>query len=195
MTDDTFWKYVTMETGDLPETAEGRDFAKLAMDLVDMQVFDYIVGNDNRRYPSITFLGGDRGFLVTGNNMAAGSGADKAPKIKMPEKYETPNLYLGAIGCKFRRGTVSRLIKARDDEMRLSTRVRDAIAEHDKVFVEQYEALAHGWLMATLKHVDLLSNTDLDDNLIAVIDHVNNCTEEYGKTNVFVKRIHHHPIM
>ena len=40
--------------------------------------------------------------------------------------------------------------------------------------------------MATLKHVDLLSNTDLDDNLIAVIDHVNNCTEEYGKTNVFV---------
>ena len=48
--DSTYWDFVTMATeGDLPETPQGRNFAKAAMDVVDMQIFDYIVGNDNRR--------------------------------------------------------------------------------------------------------------------------------------------------
>ena len=38
VTDSTFWDYVTMETeGSMPETAQGRSFAKLSMDLVDLQ--------------------------------------------------------------------------------------------------------------------------------------------------------------
>ncbi|UPR04923.1 hypothetical protein HOP50_18g82680 [Chloropicon primus] len=186
--DNTFWEYVSMKTeGGLPKAVEDeRSFAKISMDVVDMQLFDYIVGNDNRRYPSITFLGKDKAFLLVGDNLAAGSGADKTPPIKMPFNYETPNLYLGAIGCKFRRSTIERLQKIQKKDKRLSTMVRDAIAEGDKVYVQQYEALAHGWLMATLQHVDLLSNTDLDENLDKILEHVETCVEQYGTTRVYV---------
>ena len=104
----------------------------------------------------------------------------------MPVNFQTPNLYLGALGCKFRRSTINRLVKIKNGEKRLSTRERDAIAQNDKVYVEQYEALAHGWLMATLQHVDLLSNIDLDDNLSSIIDHVQTCIEQYGNTRVYV---------
>ena len=186
VTDASFWDFVTMKnswnTGDLDD----RDFAKIAMDVVDMQIFDYLVGNDNRRYPSITFLGKDRSFLVYGNNVAAGSGADSPPPIEMPRDYQTPNLYLGALGCKFRHGTIDRLKSLQRREKKLSTQVRDAIASNDHVYLEQYKALAHGWLMATLEHVDLLSNTDLDENVVSVIKHVDECLTTYGYTNVFL---------
>ena len=187
VTDSTFWDYVTMQTAtDLPDTPQGRTFAKIAMDVVDMQIFDYIVGNDNRRFPSIKFLGEDRSFLLFPDNLAAGSGVDPSPEIKMPSNFQTPNLYLGALGCKFRHSTIARLVKIRDDEKRLSTKVRDSIASMDPVYVEQYEALAHGWLMATLQHVDLISNTDLDENLNKVVDYVEGCVQQFGNARVYV---------
>ena len=139
------------------------------------------------RYPSITFLGKDQSFLLVGDNIAAGSGADKTPPIKMPNKFQTPDLYLGAIGCKFRERTINRLNGIKMvGEMNLSRRVRDEIMENDSIYVEHYKALAHGWLMATLKQVDLLTNTDLDENLEAVLDHVQTCVETYGKRRVYV---------
>ena len=101
------------------------------------QIFDYIVGNDNRRSQSITFLGEDRSFLLFGDNVAAGSGVDKPPPIKAPQNYKTPNLYLGAIGCKFKKATVLRLAAIKRGDKTLSQLVRDAIAEKDPVFVEQ----------------------------------------------------------
>ncbi len=49
----------------------------------------------------------------------------------------------------------------------------------------RYKALAHGWLMTTLRQVDLLTNTDLDDNLQSVLAHVDTCVREYGTNEVY----------
>ncbi len=39
--------------------------------------------------------------------------------------------------------------------------------------------------MTTLRQVDLLTNTDLDDNLQSVLAHVDTCVREYGTNEVY----------
>ena len=96
-----------------------------ALDLVDLQVFDHLVGNDNRMSANVLHVDDQAKFLVAANNSAAGCQQTHNPPIQpVPSAWRSPHLFLGVLGCRFRKRTVERLIWLKGANATLSEAVR-----------------------------------------------------------------------
>lgn len=151
-----------------------------ALELVDMQIFDYLTGNDDRVSGNIARVDDANAFLLFLNNSAAGNGVDDVPEIKRPYPgYRSPNLFLGVIGCRFRKRTVDHLREVA--KMRLSSLVRASLSA-DAAWNEHHNVLAHSYLMSSIVvHPQISVDLRLDEHLNRILSHVDKCLKDFPK--------------
>ena len=155
-----------------------------ALDLVDLQVFDHLVGNDNRMSANVLHVDDQAKFLVAANNSAAGCQQTHNPPIQpVPSAWRSPHLFLGVLGCRFRKRTVERLIRLKGANATLSEAVR-ARVQADPVYVANARVLAQGHLRTSGSTADFTHNAELDHNLGGLVAHLQACLQEFGGENV-----------
>jgi len=188
-----FWRYVRDVTQKVPGHDDG-DFVRQALEAVDMQVFDWIVGNDHRTAGQITRVDDDAGFLLFGNNTAAGMQLEPNPPLRLVDRtWASPHLYLGVFGCRFRNQTVEKL---RSIKGQLATKVLHRLTTDYAGWMTMAGDLAErspgmGRQGGAIVLLENLLAQHLENNLASLLDHVDSCIEKFTSPLVLVDTPEH----